>query len=67
MNINLTKKTMKTILILGFLLNSKLALADCALAPDMGKNFLRCDNREAICYIHIEGRAGEAPISCFRK
>lgn len=43
------------------------AFAKCIFAEDMGNGFLRCENKEAICYIHIEGRQGEAPISCFPK
>jgi hypothetical protein len=55
----------KIILVLVFV--PTLAWAECAEAPSMGRNFFRCDNKEAVCYIHIEGRSGEAPISCFRK
>jgi hypothetical protein len=54
-------------IILVLVLLPTLAWSRCVESPSMGKNFFRCDNAEAICYFHIEGRAGEAPISCFRK
>lgn len=54
-------------IILVLVLAPTLAWGRCVESPSMGKNFFRCDNAEAVCYFHIEGRAGEAPISCFRK
>lgn len=66
---------MKTlILILSLTFLSTNAFAQCKMSPEMGKNFIRCENEEAVCYSHIEHGLGgiganltEAPISCFKK
>ena len=61
------KKTIFILAAITAIMTSNAALAKCVFAQDMGNGFFRCENDEAICYIHIEGRAGEAPISCFKK
>lgn len=40
--------------------------AACAEAPDMGANFYRCENKEAVCYFFSEGQPTAFQISCFR-
>lgn len=61
---------MKTILILGFLLISKLALADCVRSnmEPSGKIY-RCENAEAVCYVMVEKHLTNSPMpmSCFKK
>lgn len=61
------KKTIFILTLLSATISSCAAFAKCNFAPDMGNGFVKCEDKEAICYVHIEGRAGEAPISCFKK
>ena len=56
----------KTILILSMILSPTILHAACAKAPDMGNNFYRCENSEAICYFFSEGQPSPFQISCFR-
>ena len=51
----------KLILILSLMLLPVNAFAKCTEASGMGKNILRCENDEAVCYLAAEG------ISCFRQ
>jgi len=58
----------KLILILAIILVPNLAQAKCVDDPTMGKNFLRCENKEAVCYgFFIEDSLTSPQISCFKK
>jgi hypothetical protein len=48
---------------------SQPAFAACKVAPDMGDNFYRCENKEGVCYILAEKHLANSPmpISCFKK
>jgi len=56
----------KIIFVLFFILFSSASFAACKKNPEMGANFYRCENKEAVCYFFSEGQPAPFQISCFR-
>jgi hypothetical protein len=56
----------KLLLVLLITLLPSIAWSKCVEAPDMGVNFHRCENDEAVCY-GLTAHGLTASISCFKK